>query len=388
MLQSSGMSLPRHSPPTLAFNVRSETSRTLTEQVIHGIQAGVQTGRFSAGQRLPTLRQMSAKLGVSLNTMRCAIARLADAGVLEVRRATGIHVRATQTPQFQAQVLFVSYAVPVPYYYAARNQAFLEALRERDIHVTAVYVVGRELRMGFPTVRHILSTQPVTLAVLDGEVLTQARRLRKLLDEHGVCFVEKWTRTPSPAAVDSLFLNSAPAYQKLARHCAQCGVKQVWFFSGMDEAWKNFHKAVQSAGVRVNHSVTHQGPFKVTGEVGVERHGHSTITRLLKQRRIERGQTLLVMTDDYFARGAMTAFLEAGWRIPQDIQLATLVNTGHVPVTGLPLTRIEMNPTRDGEALAQVVLRNLTPHQRRRKPLVVCPIFVAGKSTQPRARAQ
>ena len=372
----------------LAFTVGSQADGTLTEQVMRGIQALVHTGRLAAGQRLPTLRAMSAELGVGMNTMRRAIAQLAAAGVLDVRCATGIQVRATARPRFQAHVLYLSYAVPVPYYYAARNQAFFEALRKRDIHGTAVYLVDREFRRGFPTVQHILATQPVTLAVLDSEDLAHASRLRKLLDARGVRFVEKWTRTPSAAAVDSLFLNIASAYQKLARHCAECGVNQVWFFSEMGEAWSHFRKAARSGGIRVRHSVTHPAPFQTTGEVVVEREGHSAITQLLKRGRINRGQALLVTTDDYFARGAMTALLEAGWRIPHDIQLATLVNAGHVPVTGLSLTRIEMNPARDGEAMAQVVLRNLTPHKRRRKPLVVCPKFVVGKSTRPRARSR
>jgi len=372
----------------LAFTVGSQVDGTLTEQVVRGIQALVHTGRLATGQRLPTLRDMSAELGVGMNTMRRAIAQLAAAGVLEVRRATGIQVRATATPRFQAQVLYISYAVPVPYYYAARNLAFWEALRARDIHVTAVYLIDREFRRGFPTVQHILATQPVTLAVLDSEDLAHASQLRKLLNARGVRFVEKWTRTPSPAAVDSLFLDIAPAYQKLARHCAKCGVNDVWFFSEMGEAWTHFRKAARSGGLRVHHSLTHPTPFKVTGEVAVEREGHSAITQLLKRGRIKRGQALLVTTDDYFARGALTALLEAGWRIPHDIQLATLINAGHTPVTGMPLTRIEMNPARDGEAMAQVVLRNLTPHKRRRKPLVVWPKFMAGKSTQPRARSR
>ena len=373
---------------SLNFEVRRQMAGTLNKQVVQGIQAAVQTGRFAAGQRLPTLCEMSAELGVSMKTMRCAIARLAAEGLLDVRRSTGIHVRSTHTPRFQGQILYVSYGVPVPYYYAARNRAFLEVLRGHDIHVTAVYVHGRETTLGFPTIRHILATQPVTLAVLDGEALAESHTLWKLLNKHGVRFVEKWTRTPSPDAVDSLFLDVAPAYQKLARHCARCGVKQVLFFPGTEEAWLSFRDAAQVVGVDAKQVAIPTVPPAKTGEVAVERSGHSVVAQLLKQKRIERGQTLLVATDDYFARGALIAILEAGWRIPRDIQLATLVNIGHIPVMRRSLTRIEMDPIRDGEAMAQVVLRNLVPHKRRRKPLIVCPRFVVGKSTRSQARSQ
>jgi len=358
---------------------------TLTEQVAQGIQASVQTGRFAAGQRLPTLCEMSTELGVSMITMRRAIARLAAAGVLDVQRATGIQVRSTRTPRFQAHVLSVSFATPVPYYYAARNRAFLEFLREHDIHVTAVCAQDREFDLDFPTVRHILATQPVTVAIVDSEPLAENNTLRKLLNERGVRFVEKWTRKPSPAAVDSLFLDIAPAYQKLARHCARCGVKQVLFL-GNDESWIGFRKAAQAVGSRAKRVGMPAAQLNEACAVSVEHAGYSAIAQLLHQGQIQRGQTLLVTTDDYFARGALFAILNAGWRIPHDIQLATSVNVGHEPVVGMPLTRIEMDPVRDGKAMAQVVMRNLTPHKRRRKPLIVQPRFVAGKSTRLRGR--
>jgi DNA-binding LacI/PurR family transcriptional regulator len=93
---------------------------------------------------------------------------------------------------------------------------------------------------------------------------------------------------------------------------------------------------------------------------------------------------MLVSTDDYISRGALTALSEMGWRFPGDIQVATLINVGHAPATAAPLTRIEMYPVRDGEAMAQVVLRNLEPNSHKRRPLVVRSRFVAGKSTRRR----
>jgi DNA-binding LacI/PurR family transcriptional regulator len=378
--------LDRNSMKTLSFHVRARANGSLTEQVVQGIQAVVHTGRFASGERLPTLSDMSAELGVSMNTVRRAVGRLAAEGVLEVRRSTGIRVRTTHEPRFRAHVLYVSQASPSAFYYAARNQAFLEVLRGHRLHATTVHVSAREHVQGFPTVRHVLATQPVTLAVLDGETLGNDRRLRKLLDARGVRFVQKWARKPSPAAVDSLFLDFAPAYRQLARHCAHCGIKEVLFFSGLDEPWMGFRDAARSLGLRAKREAIDLKSRHETSEVRHEREGYATLTRWLKRGRIERGKAMLVTTDDYFARGAMFAILEAGWRVPRDLQFATTVNDGQVPVMGMPLTRIEMHPVRDGEAMAQVVLRNLPPNQRKHPPLVVCPQFVAGKSTRPRAR--
>ena len=154
-------------------------------------------------------------------------------------------------------------------------------------------------------------------------------------------------------------------------------------FSQLDEAWRSFRDGARAAGLRVKHHLIRGEVMSENGEIGVERAGYSTLATWLKQGRIERGRSLLVSADDYFSRGALTALAGAGWQIPRDLQLVTLVNIGHVPVAELPLTRIEMYPVRDGEAMATVVLRNLTPNKRRYKPLVMRPWFVAGKSTRP-----
>ncbi|MCX7144504.1 MAG: winged helix-turn-helix domain-containing protein, partial [Proteobacteria bacterium] len=166
--------LNRNLMKPLSFHVRARANGSLIEQVVHGIQAVVHTGRFAPGERLPTLIDMSAELGVSMYTVRRAIARLAAGGVLEVRRSTGIRVRPTHEPRFRAHVLYVSRASPSAYYYAARTHAFLEVLRGHHLHATAVHVSGRERVLGFPTVQHVLATQPVTLAVIEGETLVHA----------------------------------------------------------------------------------------------------------------------------------------------------------------------------------------------------------------------
>ena len=374
------------------FQVSRAATGSLTEQVVQGIQAAAHTGQITPGERLPTLSTMAVELGVSVITMRRALARLVAAGVLEARRGTGIRVRATHAPRFQAHVLLISPVSPSSYYYGTRNHAFLEVLRRRDVHTTAVYIGGREtgarLRTGLRTVQHILDTQPVTLAVLDGDWLGSDATLQRLLVERSIRFVETWCRRPAPAAADSVGLDVAPAYRQLARHCARCGLKEVTMFSGLGDAWRSFRAGARAAGIRAKHHLIRGAAVNGSGEVGMERAGHSTLAEWLKQGRIEQGRSMLVSADDYFTRGALTALLGAGWQIPRDIQFVSLVNRGHVPVAGLPLTRIEMSPVRDGKAMAAVVLRSLAPHKRQYKPLVMRPRFVVGKSTQPVVRSR
>ncbi len=366
----------------LSFQVRRDAPGSLTEQVVRGFRAAVQTGHLTPGERLPTLNAMAGELGVSPITMRRAVARLAADGMLEVQRKTGIRVRLSQEPHFRAHVLFVTPGSPFAYYYATRNHAFLEIMREHDVLVTTAHVSGKESSLGFPAVRHVLDTQSVTLAVLEGEWLGREHALLSLLAGCGIRFVQTWGHRSSPDALETLRMDIAPACRQLARHCARCGLNEVIVLSGLKDHSHDFCEAAQSVGLQVKRREIGRPSRDGSDEIGVEREGHSTLARLLKRRHPERGLSMILAMDDYAARGAMTAILEAGLRIPRDIQLATLVNVGHMPVASVPLTRIEMHPVRDGEAMAQMVLRNLASHRRRYKPLVVRPPFVAGKSTR------
>ena len=68
---------------------------------------------------------------------------------------------------------------------------------------------------------------------------------------------------------------------------------------------------------------------------------------------------VLFFTDDYVARGAITALSEYGLRIPDDVRVVTWANRGNGPVMRLPLTRMEMDPIAHGETVARCVVTYL-----------------------------
>ncbi len=62
-----------------------------TEMLIRDIAAG----RLISGERLPPEREMSAELGISVGTLRKALADLEERGMLERRQGSGNYIRAT-----------------------------------------------------------------------------------------------------------------------------------------------------------------------------------------------------------------------------------------------------------------------------------------------------
>jgi len=83
--------------------------------------------------------------------------------------------------------------------------------------------------------------------------------------------------------------------------------------------------------------------------------------------------------DDYIARGAMTAMLENGLRIGEDVLVGALSNVGIDLVYSKDVTRIEMDASKDASCTAEAILRWLDfgtfPSE------VVAPsVFVAGET--------
>ena len=66
-------------------------------QLDRALRAAIATGRLSAGDQLPTVRQLAVELSVNANTVARVYAELERAGILETRRGVGTFVSATPT---------------------------------------------------------------------------------------------------------------------------------------------------------------------------------------------------------------------------------------------------------------------------------------------------
>lgn len=75
----------------MAFNAirREKAYMQIADQII----ASIRRGEFSVGERLPSVRELEAKFGVSRPTVREALSALELAGTVEVRTGQGAYVK-------------------------------------------------------------------------------------------------------------------------------------------------------------------------------------------------------------------------------------------------------------------------------------------------------
>ena len=66
-------------------------------QLIGQIRAGIVSGAFSPGERLPSVRDLAMEAGVNPNTMQRALQELESRGLLQAQRTAGRTVTADDT---------------------------------------------------------------------------------------------------------------------------------------------------------------------------------------------------------------------------------------------------------------------------------------------------
>ena len=66
-----------------------DSPKPLEEQIVGGLRQALAQGALGPGAELPSVRQLAGDLGVHWNTVARAYRRLADEGVLLVRRGRG-----------------------------------------------------------------------------------------------------------------------------------------------------------------------------------------------------------------------------------------------------------------------------------------------------------
>jgi GntR family transcriptional regulator len=70
-----------------------DSPRPLEEQIVQALQQAVAQGAVAPGGELPSVRQLAGDLGVHWNTVARAYRRLAEDGLLIVRRGRGAMIR-------------------------------------------------------------------------------------------------------------------------------------------------------------------------------------------------------------------------------------------------------------------------------------------------------
>ena len=213
--------------------------------------------------------------------------------------------------------------------------------------------------------------QSVDLAVL---IFNYKRpSIARAVIRSGVPFVEFADAKPCnlKGCVGSVCLDKETAMSRLAeaiRSSNVMRVMQVGAYTGNFDA--NFLRKMD--GIRFTNWHTGWNYVERGVNENIVRGAMNSFIRRFKSKGRGWLPDLFYFSDDHVAAGALTAMLQEGVRIPEDVRVVTMSNWGLGPVFPVSLTRLELNPYTHGEALAQMALDYMTrkvPQGRRIVPL-------------------
>ena len=346
----------------------------LAVQIATGLRMAIETGYYKAGDILPPVRDLAPMLDVSKGIAEQALALVREEGLISPRPRVGCVVLDRRGRLWKGHVVVV---VPPGRGNPLDNMIHVTV---RDSLIAAGYLISSasvgETAPGKFNDFALLDTvlrQPTDLVVqIQGQ-----ESVARWLSRRGIPFVRLGlTDLKPPNCVGLVRRDDNLAIADFIARCRATGVKsvtQISVFNRFDVA-----KPLAACGIDVK---TIRVPKTMDFATGYEL-SQWVISRFrscFASKGTKWLPELLFSSDDHLTTGMIVAFYEAGIRIPEDVKLVTLANTGYGPVFSRPLTRMEYDGSAIGKTLTERILSYLRTGDFPQN-VVVGPRYVRGET--------
>lgn len=361
-------------PKTIPFSVSRNDARTLLAQVADGFRDAIVSGYYVPGDILPSSRELSKRLGVSMIVAAPALKRLADEGFVVSRPRLGTVVRDRDAKRWRGHVVTVHPQGDVGYFSTMFAEEMRFALNRAGYLLTRTTVARAAAAGSFDfSLLDAALARSVDLAVVFDDVPAVFRHL----SARGIPYVVVAHRTGAPSGATGFTrFDYEAAAPDFATACRAAGVRSAivlrWHRLMCDAA-----PALRAAGIAVKTVSVAPDPAREKF-AGVEEAGYRGFRRLAGSGRLSPDVALFV-SDDYLARGALLAMAESGLRPPEDFRLAIWSNAGIAPYFPREISRMEADPAAAGAETAAATLAFLESG-RYPEGTVIRPRWIAGET--------
>lgn len=337
------------------FRIDRSLDEPLHDQLFRQLKGAIASGRFRAGQALPSIGGLSKMAGVSGNTARHALLRLAAEGLTTMRRHVGSIV-TDRAPGVHAprRILFFTPKYYFNFYYTQLLSEIRMRLVRDGRHVQTSLASGYQGRDEFRQLEERLGERWDLIV----EIGTEAKS-RKAIEDSGWPFISianGWSYIPSksPFYVGGVDLRIRLAVPDFVADCVRKGVKSVLQFLDVPHP---FDAAEQLAVSEIATETVAIGTPDMPEEMSVR--GLKATRNWLRAHRHSLPDVIF-FTDDYIAQGGLCAIQECELKIPDDVAVVVHANKGHGPIWSKPLTRLELDTSEHGKAIAAAISGFLT----------------------------
>jgi DNA-binding LacI/PurR family transcriptional regulator len=190
----------------------------------------------------------------------------------------------------------------------------------------------------------------------------------------------------------NMLLDNRLAGRLALEHLVSLGHRKIAFFKGHAESadtedrWKGIHEAAANLGVTIDPQLTIQLQRRsVPPGPPIPEEGYMYAQKLLARKR---EFTALFAFNDISAIGAMSAFRDAGLRVPEDVSIIGFDDIQAAAFLNPPLTTVRQPLHRMGDLAAKLLLKRINHKEAEPDEVLVEPELVVRGSTAPVAQAR
>ena len=328
-------------------------------QIVDGVKSAVDDGFFAAGDLLPGRKDFARLLGVGEGTVRAAMRHLKSEGIVAVRRRTGCQVLDSKRLKCRGDVLVIATHLPGAFAFNVTVAMMGVVLFKAGYRMFSLFLdadVPRKDRL--TSLRLAMDSDP--LLVVGYSYPPSLNDIVKCAYAAGKpCVTPLWTPPRPRAGVYPMPVDAseARAVADLAAACRKARLHSVcqMHLGGMHVPF-DIRPQLERDGVNVE-TISARPIDNPHCLENIQRSAHAAMRQRLLSGALP---DLFFFTDDYLATGAMTALLEAGVSIPDEVRVVTFANRGLGPVMSKGFARIEHDPSSRGLSQGKALLSFLT----------------------------
>lgn len=333
---------------SVPFSLNPNDGRPLVRQLADGLREAIAGGYYRPGDVLPCYRDLAPQLGVSEIVTRGALRHLAEEGLVMQRPRIGTVVRDRGEKQWRGHVVLVCPELDTGPYQTTMAESLRTHLNRAGYLFTRATVEGDGAEGGkydFSLLDAALA-RSVDLAI----VLYNRPAIFRHLAKRGVPYAVVGNVPERPTgAVGVVKTDYTAAVPDFVASCVAAGIRKVVQFR-LSGIMCDAAPALRGRGIAVT-TVSVKPDSRKGWFFASEQAGLDGVVRYARSHKFERDD-LVFFASDHMASGGLLALAGMGLSAPDGIRVATWANAGLGPVYFRELSRMDMDPERDGSTVA------------------------------------
>lgn len=315
---------------------------TLYDQAFEFLQKSILDGKFTIGDYMPPERTLCEELGISRFTLRHALGRLENDGVIERTPGRGSVIRSI--PELKRKTIGVINVMQGVLFLDRVNQKLLETIKTKE--GKAVFCKSEP---DVESVKNtIMSIQKSISGIIIGAFFSNRHQNACLqyLKEINIPFVVMHGKKDND--INAVLVNHYPGMADGIKHLKDLGHENVAFLGLTGEGYIR-HQYFKEILADLNLPLREELMVSCSG---IMKEGYEKVDELLDA---PSPPTAIIAHNDLVALGAMQKIKKRGLRISEDISIIGLDNLDESLYSSPALTTIEQNKKALGEAAIEIL---------------------------------